>query len=87
MPGLYKISTLELNLIEQAAKMIAESKTLLSMWTMGLNQSSIGTNKNLALINLNFSRHEIRRIGDQLLGNEFPELMKIQDRCVAIDPA
>ena len=54
---------LELNLIEQAAKMIAESKTLLSMWTMGLNQSSIGTNKNLALINLNLLTGRIGKAG------------------------
>ena len=54
---------LELGEIEQAAKMIAESKTLLSMWTMGLNQSSIGTNKNLSLINLNLITGRIGRPG------------------------
>ncbi len=50
-------------LIHQAAKMIAESKTLLSMWTMGLNQSSIGTKKNLALINLSLITGRIGKAG------------------------
>ncbi|WDE95510.1 molybdopterin-dependent oxidoreductase [Lentisphaera profundi] len=54
---------LELSLIEQAARLIADSKTLLSMWTMGLNQSSIGTNKNLALINLNLLTGRIGKAG------------------------
>lgn len=39
----------------------------------------------ITLINLYFSRHQIVRIGDQLLGNKFPELVAIQDRCVAVD--
>ena len=54
---------LDLSLIEQAAEIIAQSKTLLSMWTMGLNQSSIGTNKNLALINLNLITGRIGKPG------------------------
>ncbi|WP_229253972.1 nitrate reductase [Dyadobacter sp. NIV53] len=35
-----------------AAKWIGQSKGFLSLWTMGLNQSAIGVNKNLSLINL-----------------------------------
>ena len=31
----------------------------------------------IAFINLDLSRHEIRCIGDKVLGNEFPELVKI----------
>ena len=38
--------------IRQAAHWIGRSKGFLSLWTMGLNQSAIGVNKNLSLINL-----------------------------------
>ena len=54
---------LKVSEIEQAAQIITDSKTLLSMWTMGLNQSSIGTKKNLALINLNLITGRIGRPG------------------------
>ena len=40
------------NDIRLAAKYIHESKGFLSMWTMGLNQSVVGVNKNLSLIDL-----------------------------------
>lgn len=39
--------------IELAAKFIGDSKAFLTMWTMGLNQSVIGVNKNLSLMSLN----------------------------------
>jgi ferredoxin-nitrate reductase len=38
--------------IHVAANWIGRSKGFLSLWTMGLNQSVIGVNKNLSLINL-----------------------------------
>lgn len=38
--------------IELAARWIGESKGFISMWAMGLNQSVVGVNKNLSLINL-----------------------------------
>ncbi|PWJ60607.1 ferredoxin-nitrate reductase [Dyadobacter jejuensis] len=38
--------------IRQAAQWIGQAKGFLSLWTMGLNQSVIGVNKNLSLINL-----------------------------------
>ena len=38
--------------IKKAAHWIGQSKGFLSLWTMGLNQSVIGVNKNLSLINL-----------------------------------
>ncbi|HEX8023790.1 molybdopterin-dependent oxidoreductase, partial [Mucilaginibacter sp.] len=38
--------------IRLAAKYIGEAKGFISMWTMGLNQSSVGVNKNLSLLNL-----------------------------------
>jgi ferredoxin-nitrate reductase len=36
--------------IREAAKYIAQSKGFLTLWAMGLNQSAIGTNKNMSLI-------------------------------------
>src|SRR5690606_10337473 len=39
--------------IRLAAEYIGHAKGFLSLWTMGLNQSAIGVNKNLSLINLN----------------------------------
>ncbi|MDM1295669.1 molybdopterin-dependent oxidoreductase [Sphingobacterium sp. N143] len=39
--------------IVRAAQYIGQSKGFLSLWTMGLNQSAVGVNKNLSLINLN----------------------------------
>lgn len=38
--------------IRQTAAWIGRSRGFLSLWTMGLNQSAIGVNKNLSLINL-----------------------------------
>ncbi|MPR35554.1 molybdopterin-dependent oxidoreductase [Salmonirosea aquatica] len=38
--------------IRQAAEWIGRSRGFLSLWTMGMNQSVIGVNKNLSLINL-----------------------------------
>ncbi len=49
--------------IRLAAKYIGEAKGFISMWTMGLNQSSIGVNKNLSLINLNLITGHIGKPG------------------------
>lgn len=49
--------------IRLAAKFIAEAKGFISMWTMGLNQSSVGVNKNLSLINLNLITGHIGKPG------------------------
>ncbi len=38
--------------IELAADWIGRSKGFLSLWTMGMNQSVVGVNKNLSLIDL-----------------------------------
>jgi ferredoxin-nitrate reductase len=50
--------------IRQAANYIGKSKGFLSMWTMGLNQSVIGVNKNLALINLSLITGKIGTPGN-----------------------
>ncbi|PIB35372.1 NAD(P)H-nitrite reductase [Reichenbachiella sp. 5M10] len=49
--------------IKQAAQYIAEAKGYLSLWTMGLNQSTQGVNNNLALINLNLITGHIGKPG------------------------
>ena len=46
-----------------AAKFIGNAKAFISMWTMGLNQSVIGVNKNLSLINLNLITGQIGKPG------------------------
>ena len=55
--------------IIQAVDMIGHCETLLTMWAMGLNQSSIGVNKNLALINLNLITGRIGKPGCGLFRN------------------
>ena len=49
--------------LELAAQYIGEAKSFLSMWTMGLNQSAVGVNKNLSLINLNLITGHIGKPG------------------------
>ncbi len=46
-----------------AAKYIGNAKGFLTMWTMGLNQSVIGVDKNLSLINLNLITGQIGKPG------------------------
>jgi assimilatory nitrate reductase catalytic subunit len=47
----------------QAAQWFGESPAALSLYCMGLNQSSHGTDKNLALINLHLATRQIGRAG------------------------
>lgn len=49
--------------IRLAAKYIGQAKGFMSMWTMGLNQSSIGVNKNLSLLNLSLISGQIGKPG------------------------
>ena len=49
--------------IRSAAEMIGNAKGFITMWTMGLNQSVIGVNKNLSLINLNLITGHIGKPG------------------------
>jgi ferredoxin-nitrate reductase len=49
--------------IKWAAEYISRAKGFLTMWTMGLNQSVIGVNKNLSLINLNLITGHIGKPG------------------------
>jgi len=49
--------------IRLAASWIGDAKGYLSMWTMGLNQSTIGTHKNLSLINLHLVTGHIGKPG------------------------
>ncbi len=49
--------------IRLAARYIGDAKGFITMWTMGLNQSVIGVNKNLSLINLNLITGHIGKPG------------------------
>ena len=49
--------------IRIAASYIGNAKGFITMWTMGLNQSVIGVNKNLSLINLNLITGHIGKPG------------------------
>jgi len=49
--------------IRLAAFYIGNAKGFITMWTMGLNQSVIGVNKNLSLINLNLITGQIGKPG------------------------
>jgi ferredoxin-nitrate reductase len=49
--------------ISLAATYIGKAKGFITMWTMGLNQSVIGVNKNLSLINLNLITGHIGKPG------------------------
>lgn len=51
------------NDIRLAASYIGTAKGFITMWTMGLNQSVIGVNKNLSLINLNLITGHIGKPG------------------------
>jgi ferredoxin-nitrate reductase len=51
------------NDIRTAAKYIGNAKGFITMWTMGLNQSVVGVNKNLSLINLNLITGHIGKPG------------------------
>jgi ferredoxin-nitrate reductase len=57
------ICEIEADDIFKAASWIGNAKAFLSMWTMGLNQSVIGVNKNLSLINLHLITGQIGKAG------------------------
>jgi len=49
--------------LRQAALWIGRSRGFLTLWAMGLNQSAVGVDKNLALINLNLLTGQIGKPG------------------------
>ena len=51
------------NAIKKAAKYIGLSKGFISMWAMGLNQSVVGTDKNVALLNLSLITGQVGKPG------------------------
>lgn len=57
------ICDVPVELIRETAYYIGNAKGYLSMWTMGLNQSVIGVQKNLSLINLNLITGQIGKPG------------------------
>ena len=58
------ICNLPLDDLEKAARWIGRAKGFLSMWAMGLNQSTVGVNQNLALINLHLITGKIGKPGN-----------------------
>ncbi len=49
--------------IKKAARIIGNAKAFISMWTMGLNQSVIGVDKNVSLLNISLLTGQIGRPG------------------------
>ncbi|WP_425220513.1 molybdopterin-dependent oxidoreductase [Pseudomonas sp.] len=49
--------------LRQAAELIGNADSFLSLWCMGLNQSSAGSAKNNALINLHLATGQIGKVG------------------------
>lgn len=49
--------------IHEAATFIGRSERFMTLWTMGLNQSAVGVNKNLSLINLHLITGHIGKPG------------------------
>ena len=49
--------------IRLAARYLGQARGFLSMWTMGLNQSAVGVDKNLSLLNLHLITGQIGRPG------------------------
>lgn len=49
--------------IKKAATLIGKSKGFISMWAMGLNQSTVGTDKNFALLNLSLVTGHVGKPG------------------------
>jgi len=58
-----KLCGISLHDIHQAVEYIGKSKGFISMWAMGFNQSVIGVNKNLALLNLHLITGHIGKPG------------------------
>lgn len=58
-----RITGVSVDQIEEAAKLIGKAKNFISMWTMGLNQSSVGVNKNYSLINLSLLTGQVGKPG------------------------
>lgn len=58
-----KICGITVDEIKKAAVLISESKGFMTLWTMGLNQSSIGVYKNNALLNLSLVTGHIGKPG------------------------
>ena len=49
--------------IKKAANLIGTSKGFISMWAMGLNQSIVGTDKNISLLNLSLITGQVGKPG------------------------
>jgi len=61
-----KICGIEVNDIKKAAQYIGKATGFINMWTMGLNQSVIGVDKNVSLINISLITGQIGKPGQVL---------------------
>lgn len=58
-----KLCDITVDEIKLAAKYIGDAKGFISMWTMGLNQSIIGVDKNVSLLNISLVTGQIGKPG------------------------
>ncbi|PKP29056.1 MAG: NAD(P)H-nitrite reductase, partial [Bacteroidetes bacterium HGW-Bacteroidetes-18] len=58
-----KICGVDINDIKKAASYIAKATGFINMWAMGLNQSVIGVDKNIALVNLSLMTGHVGKPG------------------------
>ncbi len=58
-----RICGITVNEIKKAAQYIGHSMNFISMWTMGLNQSVIGVDKNVSLLNISLLTGQVGRKG------------------------
>ncbi len=63
IPEAAAICGIPVEALQRTAQYIGQARGFVSMWTMGLNQSTVGVNKNLSLINLHLITGQIGRPG------------------------
>jgi ferredoxin-nitrate reductase len=57
------ITGLSPGIIERSARCFGRARAALSLWSMGINQSHIGTDKNAAILNLHLATGQLGRAG------------------------
>ncbi len=59
-----KLCGISVEEIKEVSDLIGTSKGFITMWAMGLNQSSIGTDKNFSLLNLSLVTGKVGKPGN-----------------------
>ncbi len=57
------LTGLSVDIIVAAARRVGAARSALTLWSMGVNQSHVGTDKNAAIINLHLATGQIGRLG------------------------